>query len=166
MADDLNLPKKRIIKTNASLWKRVLSFLLDFIIVRIIIMSPFSTVMLEKIPTMETFDAYFQFLQTNQELLNSFAPMLITMMFIVFAYFVIFEYRLQQTPGMMMMKLKIEPEKNTKLNFFKILIRNLFALPLGPLIILWIIEPLYLFISKRRLSEILTKTNTIEEIIV
>ena len=166
MADNLNLPKQRIISTNATIWKRVLAFLIDFFIIRIIIMAPFSSVITEKIPVPENFEAYFQFLQSNQELINSFAPMMFAMLFLVFAYFVIFEWKLQQTPGYMFLKLKVVPEKNTRISLFKIAIRNLFALPFGPLLLLIIVDPIYLFITKRRLTEILSKTNTVEELVI
>ncbi len=166
MPDELNLPKKRIIKANASVWKRVFAFFMDFLIIRFIIMAPFSTIIQERMPIPENFEAYFQFLQTNQELINSFAPMMFAMFALIFAYFVVFEWKLKQTPGKMIFKLRVVPEKNIKLSVWRIAVRNLFALPFGPLLILLILDPIYVFVTKKRLTEILSKTYTIEEVAI
>ena len=122
--DDLNLPKQRVIKTNAGIWKRTLAFFIDFIIIRIIILNPFANAISQKLPIPEDLGTYFQFLQSNQELVQSFAPMMFAMSALTLAYFVLFEYKMFQTPGMMLMKLKVEPEKHIKLNLWRVILRN------------------------------------------
>ncbi len=166
MADDLKLPKGRIIKADASIWKRILAFVTDFLIVRIIILSPFTSIIQQKLPVIQDFGAYFEYLQTNEQLMQSLTPILLAMGALTFAYFVIFEWKMKQTPGKMIFKLYAEPEKGAKMTLWRIMLRNLFAFPIGPVMLLWIIDPIYVITAKKRLTEIISKTKTVEEVAV
>jgi len=74
-------------------------------------------------------------------------------------YFTFFEYYLSQSPGQLLMKIKVESDKD--IGFFKSLLRNIYLLPLFPFYLLWIIEPLYLIFYKERLLEKITNTRTV-----
>jgi len=83
------------------------------------------------------------------------------------AYFSFFEYKLGQTPGMMLLKLKvISTESKKKLGFWKIVLRNIYVFPYFPFSILWVVEPLMIIFKRERILELMTKTKTVEEVLV
>ncbi|MEM2138608.1 MAG: signal peptide peptidase SppA [Candidatus Woesearchaeota archaeon] len=54
-------------------------------------------------------------------------------------------------------------KKENSINIFQSILRNLFLIPLFPFYLLWIIDPVYLLMTKKRLSEKYSKTLLIEE---
>ncbi len=89
--------------------------------------------------------------------------LIVTMAFIALLYFAMFEYKLQQTIGKMVLGLYVVSEKGG-LSIWQAVGRSIFILPIFPFILLWIIDPIYLIFKKIRLSEILTRTMTVEEV--
>ena len=82
-------------------------------------------------------------------------------------YFTVLEYSIQQTLGKKLLNLKvIALNKNPKI--WQYWVRSLFLVPLFPFILLWFIDPLYLFFNKQgqRFTEQLSKTKVIQEVII
>ncbi|AJF60910.1 TPA: RDD family protein [Candidatus Woesearchaeota archaeon] len=161
---DLNLPKKRVMTANAPAWKRTLSFAIDILIIQFVIFMPYSGVVQRVIPTSRDFTQNYNYIAANPDAINSLIPAFAVMFLLVFAYFVIFELKFGQTPGKMIMRLKLQTEKKERITFLNVAIRNLACFPVFPLWLLWIADPAYLFITGSRLSDRLTKTKIIEEI--
>ena len=59
------------------------------------------------------------------------------------------------------MRLKVEGNEGKMPKLWQCFVRNLVFLPIFPFIIFWFIDPLYLVLTKQRLSEQLTKTRTV-----
>ena len=161
---DLELPKQRKVIANASKLKRIISFFIDIILIQIIIFSPFSGVIQEKIPVISNFEDNFRFIEQNPDILYELAPVLITIFILVFAYFVIFEYFMQTTPGKIIFKLKIVNFDRKRPDLLRLIIRNLVIFPIFPFTIFWIVDPLYLIFTGERLIDKFTKIRVIEEI--
>ena len=162
---DLNLPKQRTMKADAAVWKRIVSFFIDFFIIQFIIFGPFSSAIEAGIPVSDDFMENYNMLQNNPGIITNIIPMFIAIFLLVYAYFVVFEYRLKQTPGKMFFNLELVAT-DKKLSIGKVLLRNLAVIPIFPLSLLWIIDPLYLIITGKRLSDNLSKTKYIEEVVV
>jgi len=77
-------------------------------------------------------------------------------------YFALFERALGQTIGKMLMKITSVTLENRQMSFWQALGRNLFLLPFVPFIFLWAIDPVFIMLKKRSLSETFTKTKTVE----
>jgi uncharacterized RDD family membrane protein YckC len=76
-----------------------------------------------------------------------------------------FEFKIRQTPGKMLLNLYVIADgKKEGPGFIQTLIRNLIFIPIFPFSLLWIIDPLYMIFTGRRLTELLSKTRVIEEI--
>ncbi len=162
---DLNLPKKRIIQNNAAAWKRALSFIVDLIIINIVIAGPFRKVIASKFSISGSFMENYIALEKNPALLSSLVPIFSVIFFLIYVYFVIFEYKMRQTPGKMLFSQKlIGKSKKENISLLKIMARNLAAFPIFPFSLLWIIDPLYLAVSGNRLTDKLTSTRYVEEI--
>ncbi|MAG52969.1 MAG: hypothetical protein CMH62_03335 [Nanoarchaeota archaeon] len=132
-------------------WKRFASFLIDSILLNVIITKPLSSILENNIPQkitdLLTFDFKNLFLIT----------LLISL--INLSYWVILEYKIQQTIGGLIFNIYVKSQNN-KLTFSQIFIRNLTKISS----ILLIIDVISIFTSKKRqrFTERFTKTITIE----
>ena len=162
---DLNLPGQRTMLSPAPVWKRVLAFFADLIIIQFIILGPFAGSFSNVLPSSTDFMQDYNYISTNTELINQLTLMVVIVFVLIFAYFFLFEYNLKQSPGKMIFKLYVVPvSKKDTLSILKLIGRNVAVFPFFPFSLLWIIDPLYLLITGRRLSDVLTRTLVVEEI--
>jgi len=139
-------------KKKALFWKRTLAFLVDLVVIDFIL-SPFESLVQNISPaSILTFEASSKLIW-----------LIIIMSFVALLYFVMFEYKLQQTIGKMIFNLYVVSDKG-ELKLWQAVGRSIFIFPIFPFILLWIIDPIYLIFRKIRLSESLTKTITLEEV--
>ncbi len=105
-----------------SIWKRGFAFLIDMLILELIVNVTFSSYIEKNIGDMGNIIEMYRYLSENYEL---FAPFLLTMSiisaFIALIYFTLLEWKLQQTIGKMIFKIKVNP----KIEFWQALVRNL-----------------------------------------
>ena len=130
----------------ASITRRVIAFIIDMLIFDFIILFPFNKLFNKLIPGTTAMQQY-SFVQQNPAVLKSLMPLLIITSIILVLYFSFFEYKLQQTPGKIILRIKIIPE--TKITFWNYLFSNLTFLPIFPFNLLWIIDPIYLIFSPK-----------------
>ena len=143
-----------------SVFKRIIAFLIDIFLLGFTVFAPLDTLLqtISRAPDFSTTYAAF----TGNETLQTIITLLMVYIFtLVMLYFILLEYFLGQTAGMRFMKLKVEDIDGKKPTFWQCLVRNTVFLPLIPFILFWIIDPLYLFFTKQRLIEQLTKTRTV-----
>ncbi len=145
-APNLNLPKKRVYVRDAPVSRRVLAFLADLFLLDFTVFASFSFL---NVSWQDAFGA------PRPDILAS----AVVMSLLALAYFSMFEWVLGQTPGMMLLNLRVE-----KVTFGKALLRHCYFLPLFPFPILLLTEPLFLFWKKRRWLELLTRTRVVETI--
>lgn len=160
----LNLPKKRTFIGPASLLKRFTAYFIDFLIINFIILHPFKKILREIIPANQSFSDVYQYLQSNPAISALLVKISIAIGILVVLYFTYFEFKTQQTPGKMLMRIYIIPE-NKQLSFWNYLISNITFIPFFPFILLWIIDPVHMFISPKnqRFMEKLTKILVVQK---
>lgn len=159
---DLKLPRQKRFIANASLVKRAIAFIVDIFIVNLIIISPFKSILSSLIPS-ASFSGLQDYFIQNPDITSAiyFITIIITMLVIL--YFALFEYKLNQTPGKIMMNLQVHSLAKD-LRFWQCLVRSLFLIPFFPFMLLWVIDPIYTFFNKdnQRLTEKLSKTKVVE----
>lgn len=127
-------------------WKRLLAFIADIIILEATIGRPFRQFM----PTE---------LSLNMQLSSQTIATSIILPVLFLIYFIACQYLLGQTVGMMLFRMRVV---HTDGGLWRFVVRNLFILPFFPFAILWLLDPLFLAFTKRRLSEMWSGTMTAE----
>lgn len=160
----LNLPKERTFVGPASIWKRIAAFASDLLILNVFVFFPFKGIFGKIIPDFQTFDEAYNYFVSNPGATQSLSLIALVMACIAILYFSWFELRLKQTPGKMIFHIFVQGE-GEQLGFWQLVLRSLFVIPLFPFVLLWLADPLFMIFSKtnQRLSEILSKTKTVEE---
>ena len=141
-------PRKASVKHNATFWRRAGAFIVDILILDILITAPFTKIfegMLARSPSV------FAVSYSAAEL-----AAIIGLFLVVYGYFVVFEYVLGQTPGMMLLGTQAE---NTE-ELWRPVVRNSFLLPTFPFVLFWIIEPIAIILGKQGILERLSSTRT------
>lgn len=144
-----------------SIWKRGFAFLIDILILELIVNLTFSSYIEKNIGNTGNIIEIYQYLSENYEL---FAPFLLTMSFISafisLIYFTLLEWKLQQTIGKMIFKIKV----NSKIKLWQALVRNipksLFFISYTYWIFLF--DILYLAFTKQRFFDKLAKTSLVK----
>ncbi|MBD3202995.1 hypothetical protein GF327_01765 [Candidatus Woesearchaeota archaeon] len=163
---DLNLPKKRKMQINAALWKRITAFLIDFVIIVFISSPLFSAVgnsFLQQTQTdfFSTINKVSMQVNNNPDLVAKLNIVNFLFMIIAFLYFTFLEYKINQTPGKMILNLNVKStKKKKKISFWQAAVRNLFLL----INFIIIIDIFYYLFKGDRLSDVLAKTKIIEVI--
>jgi uncharacterized RDD family membrane protein YckC len=159
---NLNLPDEPTFKGAPPFWKRAAAFAIDILIIDFIIGMPFRGIFESLMPSSE-FQQSFQFLTQNQSIAAILSLVMILYGLLALMYFTLLEYKIGQTLGKMFMQIKVENTSNTR-NFLSFIVRNMYLLMFFPFVLLWIIDPVFMLFTKekRRLSEILSKTRTIQ----
>ncbi|MCK5283879.1 MAG: RDD family protein [Nanoarchaeota archaeon] len=162
MRTNLNLPKEAVFKAPAVFWKRLLAFLIDILIVDFVIGYPFRRLIIRLIP-MTDFSKSYSYLVSNPKAAATVSLITFVMGLLALLYFALLEYKTGQTLGKMLVNIRIESVAK-ELTFFACVMRSIFLIFIFPLVLLWIIDPLFLIFTrdKRRLSEVLSRTRTIE----
>ncbi len=149
---DLNLPKTRYFERDAGFWRRTFALILDLLVLDFTIMIPFESFFLRYDPS--------KFLSTQAVLSSDTYSALIVLSSLAVSYFVLQQYLIGRTVGMMIMNIRVKED----LGFWKAVLRNLHFIPVFPFAILWVVEPLYLIFKKERFLEGLTGTSTVQTI--
>lgn len=140
-------PRTARVMQDASFLRRCGSFLIDMLLLDLLITAPFTPI-------------FARFLGADlMSITYSGAELaaVIALFLIIYAYYVLFEYLLGQTPGMMLMNTQVTGEREVP----RLLLRNSFMLPFFPFILFWVIEPIAILFWRRSVLEHLTKTRTI-----
>lgn len=159
----LNIPEKRTFIAPASLPRRFAAYFIDLVIINYTILIPFKKLFAKIIPH-DSYSAIYQYVETTPGIYNLVLFLSLLVGILIVMYFTYFEYKTQQTPGKMLMKIYIIPEAG-KISFWNYLISNLTFIPFFPFILLWVIDPIYMFISPKnqRLMERFTNILVVQE---
>lgn len=163
----LNLPKQRTFTGPALVWKRLLAFLADLLIVNLVVFFPFKRIIEKSIPDFASYSEAYNFLVSHQSYTKILTVVSLIMSLFALLYFALLEYKIQQTPGKMLFNISVV-SNTKKLTFWQCLIRSLFLIPIFPFFLLWVIDPLFMLFTKtnQRLMEILSKTRTVERYMI
>ncbi len=160
----LKLPKEKTFVGPALLWKRIAAFFIDILIINLIVLFPFRGLFKNIIPKEYSFSEAYRFLSTSTNYTNFITSVSFIMSILIILYFFMLERKMQQTIGKMLMKIYVISNTKT-LNTWQLLTRNLVFIPIFPFVLLWLIDPLFMFFTKtnQRLTEILSKTRVVEK---
>ncbi len=143
-------PRTEKFHQQAPFFRRALAFILDLLVLDIFVTSPFSKLFVDMIQRVEQFGPW------NLTYTPIEYATVLGVFVVVFSYFVIFEYVLGQTIGMMVLKTKVNRPK-----LWQAIVRNSFLIPIFPFVLLWIIEPLTIIFFKRSVLERISRTRTV-----
>jgi len=148
----------------ASLARRVIAFFIDLTILLLIFIIPFRAILGRLLPTDLSSGEARTFLLQNPQIAGLLSLIFFTFGIFLLLYFSIFEYKLQQTPGKMLLGLYIIPG-SSQMSFWSYLLSNITFLPIFPFTLLWVIDPIYLFFSPKnqRLMERLTNILVVQK---
>ncbi len=153
----VSLPGKRTVLGPAPVWRRLFAFIIDLLILNVIFFFPFQSMIEGLIPNggWETI-----VMQANANL-AALETITAVLGIVALLYFTFFEAALAKTPGKHLMHILVASE-SPQPSFWRMMIRNLYVLPIFPFILLWLLEPLFMIFSKdqQRLLERLSKTRT------
>lgn len=160
----LNLPQERTLIGPALLWKRIAAFFIDIVIINLIILFPFRALFQKIIPKDYSFSEAYKFLSSSTNYSGFLASVSFVISILIILYFFMLENKSQQTIGKMLMKIYVASNTNN-LKKWQLLARNLVFIPLFPFVLLWILDPLFMFFTKsnQRLTEILSRTRVVEK---
>ena len=163
----LNLPKQRVVRGPASTWKRLFAFIIDMFIINLILWMPFRGKIEMVMPKNMDFGQALEFSASNPGVTSVLSFMIIIMGLIALLYFALLEYKLGQTIGKILMKIFVISDKK-RLGFFQALVRSMYLIFIFPFWLLFIIDPIFLLLNKnhQRLSEILSKTRTVQDYVM
>jgi len=158
----LKLPKEKVFTGPASVFRRFFAFLIDLLIIDFVIVFPFRGILQDIMPKGSYKEAY-QFLISHSGYNTIISVIMVISGILSIFYFALLEYKFNQSIGKMFLGVFVKNDLKQK-KFWQYLVRSLFLLPVFPFIILWVIDPLFMFFTKshQRLSEILSKTKTVQ----
>lgn len=143
-----------------SFFKRSIAVVLDFAVLFMTILAPVTT-LLEKIMPKADFSTSYALLAENQKISSILSVTIVFIFVLVVLYFSMLEYFFGQTAGKRLMAIQVVTIHNQQPGLIQCIARNLVFLPVFPFILFWIIDPLYLLLTKQTLSDQLTKTKTV-----
>lgn len=141
--------------------KRILALLIDIFVVGFVIMAPFRK-LFQKLVPLDGFSDTYAYLESNPAIAMKINIISLFAIFLLLLYFILQEYFIGQTLGKKLMKIYVTDIAEKKPKLWQCIVRNLAVIPIFPFIILWVVDPLYMFFKKQRLSDIIAKTKVIE----
>jgi len=159
----LNLPGERRFKGPALLWKRMVAFIIDLLVIDIVLAFPFRKIILRLSPDVG-FKETYSLLMNNPEFAKTLTIVSIFISILALLYFSITEYKVKQTVGKILMNIYVVSTEK-KMRYWQCVVRNLFLFPVFPFFLLWVIDPVFLLFNKngQRLSEVISKTRVVSD---
>ena len=161
MKKGLNIPKAKTITGPALVWKRFLAFVIDLLIFDLVVVTFFRKTFLNLIPKGKNFMDTYSLLQSS-DVVGTLTALLFVLGFLLLIYFTFQEYKFNDTIGKKILGIRIVSDLKS-IKWWQTLLRNLWCIPIFPLILLWVIDPLSIFFTQsgQRFSEIISKTRTV-----
>ncbi len=160
----LNLPKERTFIGPALLWKRIAAFFIDLMIINLVVLLPFRSLFQNMMPNDYSFSEAYRLLSGSTDYTRFISSVSFVMSILIILYFVMLESKMSQSIGKMLMKIYVVSD-NKILKKWQLLTRNIVFIPIFPFVLLWILDPLFMFFTKtnQRLTEVLSKTKVVEK---
>ena len=184
----LNLPIERTFIGPALIWKRIIAFFIDITLINFVILFPFRKLFQSLLPKDYSFSEAYRLLSTSASYTGYITKASFVMSLLIILYFLMMERKMGQTIGKMLMKIYVVDARekvayenasharvhlassrstsdNNDSKTWQLFARNLVFIPLFPFVLLWALDPLFMFFTKtnQRLSEILSRTKVVEK---
>ncbi len=159
----LNLPQEKTFVGPALIWKRIIAFFIDILIINLIVLFPFRSLFEGIIPKEHSFSEAYGLLSSIR-FKGFISSVSIAISILIILYFFMLERKMGQTIGKRLMNIYVASDNNS-LKSWQLFVRNIIFIPIFPLVLLWILDPLSMFLTKtnQRLSEILSRTKVVEK---
>ena len=153
---------KKGVEAAPSILKRILAFIIDLLVLNLIVLYPFRGLIENLIPSGSLSDSY-NYLMAHPGNVSAIYAVMIMAAILAVLYFSLMEYKLGQTVGKIIFKLKAVPLKK-KLGYWQCVLRAMLVIPFFPFYILWIADPVFALLNKdqQRLMEWVSKTKTVQ----
>ncbi len=151
-----NKDKEIIIEEDAPVSSRLIAFLIDIIIIYVIILSSFKSA-LSTLGSISIFQAI-----NNQFILQIYTKIAVPIFTLIVAYYFMFDFLIQTTPGKSVMNILLIDKDNKKPNAWKCLVRDMLFYPSLIFLIWWVFDLYYLFKNKTRLTDKLLGLRTVQ----
>jgi len=160
----LRLPKEKTFIGPALIWKRIAAFFIDMVIINLIVLFPFRGLFQNIVPKDYSFSEAYKFLSSSANYTSFISSISFIMSIFIILYFLMLERKMAQTIGKMVMKVHVVSDNDT-IKTWQLFTRNLVFIPVFPFVLLWVLDPLFMFFTKtnQRLTEILSKTKVVEK---
>lgn len=157
----IDLPGMKVVESGAQLWKRILAFLIDLIVLDFIVIGPFKKYF--SIPS-GGYSAASDFISSNSEVARTLTLAMAIVAVLALFYFSFLESRVGQTLGKYLFRIYVRSGDRPP-SFWRCLVSNMTLIPFFPFMILWIIDPIHMFFSKgnQRLMEKFTKITVVQK---
>lgn len=160
--------KPKTFTAPASIWKRVLAFIIDLLVLDLIVIAPFRSLIEKTLSLGEgaTYSELMQYIAANPEVTAKFTSVMVIITVIALLYFTILETKIRQTLGKALMGIYLISETEDKqITFWRCLLSNLTFIPFFPFIILWVVDPFYMLTSQKsqRFMEKFSKIVVVED---
>lgn len=146
----------------APLWRRLVAFIIDLLIMNLVIFSAFSSIF-EPLASQSFREALRQ--ETVSPVIS---VTLLVIGLLALCYMAFFEYMIGQTPGQIITRIEVistnphaTENKEKTIPLSKAFLRNIFIIPAFPFILLWIVELVHYLFYKHRFLERITATTTV-----
>ena len=160
----INIPKEKTFVGPALVWKRIMAFWIDFLIITLVLSFPFGKLLKGVLPREYSFSQMLKPMGEGPGLSTYFISIYLALSILTFIYFYLLEKKMSQTIGKKLMNLYIISD-NGQMSIWQLLTRNLVFIPIFPFDLLFIIDPIFMIFTKsnQRLTEILSKTKVVQE---
>ncbi len=153
-------PLKELKKEQVSIWKRGLAFLVDILIIQFIVNLNFNKFLEPSLGNNKSIVELFNYSLDNYSTLEP-KLLLVSIVTAILAlfYFTLMEWKLKQTIGKMLFKIKVNSE-NKNPEIYQFILRNIpkSCLFVSYLIWVFLIDIVYYIFTKKRLFDKLSKT--------
>lgn len=159
----LNLPKERTFIGPALIWKRIAAFFIDIAILNLIVLFPFRALFQKIVPKDYSFSEAYRLLGSSTDFTGFLSSISFIMSILMIMYFFMLERKMSRTIGKSIMKIYVVSDTEV-LKSWQVFVRSLVFIPIFPFVLLWLLDPLFMFFTKtnQRLTEILSKTRVVE----
>jgi hypothetical protein len=86
-----SLPKEKTFSGPALIWKRILAFFIDMLLINLVVLFPFQSMLSELLPKELSFSQTFALLSSDSNFLSNLSVISIAMAILVMLYFIILE---------------------------------------------------------------------------
>jgi uncharacterized RDD family membrane protein YckC len=148
------IKKSKTFMGTASVLKRILTLIIDFFIIYFIIARPFNKIIISLLENIDTvnYTQTIEILNSSPEIVTNISVIIFFISIISLVYFSYMEWKFSQTFGQMIVGLYVISERKEK-SIWQYVLSNLFVFPFFPFIILWIVDPLYMFYNGKKFTE-------------
>lgn len=155
----------KLVEVPAQLWRRVLAFVADLLVIDLFFVSPFRGFFDTVVPS--GFSSSLAFFEGNPDFASSFIVVIALVSVLVLLYFSVLEFRVGQTFGKYLFGVYVRGEGKA-LSFWQCLLSNITFIPFFPFFLLWVVDPLHLFFSgkSQRLMEKLSGVVVVQKYVV